>query len=378
MDYSNIIETINTLNSYEKLTNNEANSIILKCFSMENLDAGRNVKHLFRYFIRAIIKTIKKEDSDDIFVKINNIYHKFGYNEATLDNFLSRDIRRFLKGEAYDKSIELIKISDDDKKDLTKKQSTKLIEKHSDMILFSKEYTLKLIRKLYTSENMHDKLICILLSSGSRPIEALFKSSYESITRNVIKHKNLAKKGKDSEECIKPLIELSCDEFIEIVKYTRDKYKEHYKNIIIADELKPGMLGSAGQLMKSYYKDIDVNLYSCRTIYAILSYDMFKETKIHGLNPSLNLWICACLGHKSLDISISYSKYAILENMKDVCGPDINSKFKKYDELILEVYNKNPEITMTLLTSGELRGQVPRDYVRRWYRQRKTEEMKNF
>lgn len=277
----------------------------------------------FRQLVQKMLFELEEYDIINLFELINNVYHKLFPNKSSLDVILCNDVRvptikRFGRySHMHNLSKELVRISYEEKGKLIQESKDKITNKNSDRIPFSDNQILEIIEKFKISQDPYERSISLLMASGSRPIELFSKSSYSEYRKGWIIQEKIAKKRDDNHtNVIKPLIHLSTEEFLESLSFIRENIVDPLKD----DKLKPQITIKCNKIMKTFFEDPRITLYSCRAFYCNLSYLKYSKNSIHGHDPSANLWINKVLGHLNNDLNTcnSYLNYYVIENNKKI------------------------------------------------------------
>lgn len=149
------------------------------------------------------------------------------------------------------------------------------------------------LEKLFSSENILDRLIGVFLATGRRSIEILGKGFFsESQQANHLSMKGIAKKKEKESEVHFPVLWDS----EEILKTISESREENISYVLLRN-----------YLIQNYSKNLK-SLHDLRKLYGVYSYLLFSNQKTH-----FNLWLNEVLGHEEENISTSfhYSEYQI-------------------------------------------------------------------
>ena len=204
--------------------------------------------------------------------------------------------------------------------------------KNADKIQVDETLIYAKLTELALSKNVYEKIIVVLLASGSRSVEVFSKSKYSLMSGNdsYIRIDGLAKKrqtqideGHDWVE--KPVLFLTPKTLVRLVKEIRN----HFKNKVVIDD--NGVLAKDKSATLNKYvvqhfpflEDLHYKSSFLRKIYADLSYKNFADKA----TTNYNSWISRVLGHEDMLTSFSYS-------FVNVVNPD---KYEKKDEISSEL-----------------------------------------
>lgn len=244
----------------------------------------KNIVNLSDY-----IQTIKSYKIRPLLKVLKIIYEKIYTNQATLDVRYSVDIRTPLKhrfgieSKEYILSKKITALSYADKGTLITQAKETLIKKHESPVQYDQLDILKKIKDYSRSDLLNERIVALLLSSGSRPCELLELSIYEPVDDTFIKQTGIAKKRTEKENAfvIKPLIGLSTAEFMNVFQSIPRLKTSSQLNSSLN---KVGVLG-------------DLPLYTCRKLYAAISYELY------GSAVTKSLWFSRILGHAATDLN---------------------------------------------------------------------------
>ena len=258
----------------------------------------------FDIYIQIELKKVPERLLERSFIAIEKIYRTLTSSLASLDSKMSTYVRsvianRFGRDSPMHKlSKEIVKIKNEEKGELIKKQKSSLIEKNTDIPSFDTSFLSEVIKKGIESDDKYYKMIALLLCSGSRPYELLVIGRYEKYSNNYITQHGIAK-SKELESVVKPLILVNSDTFIKEV----EKLRKLFEGTKLVEEGKGGISGvissSGNRFIKKLFDNNDITLSSMRSIYPSFSYEIYKDDKTYFKeNMSLTLWTNNVLGHK--------------------------------------------------------------------------------
>lgn len=318
------IELLKELSSEHTLNHDSANKLVRFHFPNTSEFATKTTKNLFNKLVSHEIVKVETSKLPETLKLLDIVYKKLYTSLSTLDSYFSKDIRNPIKekykshSEEYKMSKQFAKLSYQDKGILINQQRANLIAKHQDQETFESSEVKTVIATFINSKDPFERMVCLALVSGCRPAE-LFNPSigFEALDSNWVRQDFLAKKRGKTVSVDKPIIFLTAKDFITKLDDTRAEIADEYKRII----LRTGELnGVVNQKANETAKDLfnrrpDFTLYSCRKLYAQLSYLEFGKGSRYGANPSVQLWTAKVLGHAENDIETQnhYSHYKVVE-----------------------------------------------------------------
>lgn len=251
----------------------------------------------------------------DILLELNTVIPKVFTNLNTRNKYMS-NIRQVIadkygmESEQYTKANDLMKINKQEKKKLIEDYNVGLKEKGRKRKVFIVEDIIKMINESINKEHYADQAIGLLLVGGMRPLELLSKNTYEPAeTDGWIRISNLGKKraGKQGDIAVRPLIQMSPEEFIKRVTDLRELAKTQAKKVLSDDgsELSKSVANALNDHLRKYKSFEEESVSVLRKIYGNLSYELFANK----LEYSLNTWLSDVLGHDKADIATA-SAYA--------------------------------------------------------------------
>ena len=231
-----------------------------------------------------------------------------------------------------------LSISYEEFEQIEKQAKEKVLERNTEKKAFSKEQVLEVIHNLKNSSDYIDLIILVGITTGSRLIEILRISDYESIIDNPnrIIISGLAKGSGESQKknlekkVERPILVITSQGLSEAVKTIRQNVKQE-----------TGKLGLNNQeLSKKYNERVNRRIkkyklsggtsYDLRKIYANLSYELLADqTKI-----TKNGWIMKILGHENLNTSLHYNNVSLLKSDDKSEGPEGSSNENFLDDIV--------------------------------------------
>ena len=213
----------------------------------------------------------------------------------------------------------------------------------------------------------------------------------------------LAKKRGKEVSVKKPIVYISSKRFIDELDDMRWTIKQDYRKIFNRDGSLSGTIESnANKAAKMIFDYRDkFTMYSCRKIYAQLSFQEFAKGSIYGANPTLQLWVSRVLGHSDTDMTTAnhYQNYRVekntftstetaskietLENKVEVIEKQVedlprvapvlkvnvkNQKVLNDFAIVKEIYDAQEKKPNQTQLEVLCRGKVPREFVRLWYK----------
>ena len=409
---SQFIKLLNSIIRYKKeLTDLYLNEQVDKYFpEKEYLQDAPKTKVYFRKLVPHEIVKLNLEQLRKVLPLIDVIYKRVYESNKTLDSYFSKDIRVPIaktfgkKSEAHKLSLKLTKLSYEDKGQLIKEAKETLNEKHQSAIEFQSEDIKKIIAENINSDDDFRKAVALALACGSRPVELFNEDCSFTIIDDVWVQQNfLAKKRGATVSVKKPIIFMSSQKFVEELNIMRWGVKDEYRKVIDrSGQLSNTIEAKANKMTKIIFNYQDgITLYSCRKIYAQLSFQEYAKNSIYGDKPTLTLWISRVLGHSEDDLETQkhYNHYRVeqptftstetaskIENLEQKVDtieqkvedlpkiekpPRIDAKGRKLlDKFAIVAAKYESEEKKPNQTKLEelLKKQVPREAVRIWYK----------
>ena len=328
------ITVLKALSENAKLTKDMSDDMIIKAFPKSEYTEGSACKAHFRRLVKYIISRRRNIDALEVILNLINLIYPKLYTEAsTLDNYFSQDIRvpitklYGLKSPEHNLALELTALPDEVKGALIKEQKEKLVKRHTEIVKFNAEETLKVIQDNIMSDDPFRKIIALSLASGCRPIELFTKSNFTVVEENDFIHQRghwveqdyVAKKKEEKVAVIKPILVLTPEQFIRELGKTRIELHKRYKNFLNKNEqLSSSLNTGANVAMKAIYSNKKhFTFYSCRKMYGALSYNIYGRYKNRfGKSLSKQLWLSLTLGHRENDMTTA-NNYAHFELEED-------------------------------------------------------------
>lgn len=296
-------------------------------------------------------------------VFIEKVFRICYSNIGTLDSKMSTYCRSVIANR-YGKDSplhiiakDIVKISYEEKGSLLKKQRESLLDKNKNVPTFSEEDVLKIIN-LIDSDNKYQKMIALLLASGSRPSEIIHFSDYEKLSDNYVVQKGITK-SKSLKELVKPIIYISVDKFIDEVSNLRDMMPDKVKN----DHNE----GAHPTITNGCIREIRkiIGNYGCSTLremYAYFSYSKFKDDRsVFKEKMSQLLWSNKVLGHSAGDFSIT-----VHYNTMDI---NLGSSLHPKKLTVEEIFNKCSSQEKFWIMCNENGHNIPRLKARQIYKE---------
>lgn len=288
-------------------------------------------KNKLRAFTRWATGKVTKTSLKEFLTLVSIAYHSLTPNHATLDSIMTTDVRKPISvrfgfgSKEHLLAKSLVRLNTEDKKELVEKQLDSRIESHKKQLRVNTQEICNKINQLVESNDVIEKLIGLLLASGSRPNELFEKANYVPLNdkcvanslgpywENWITQDYIAKNSK-KESVTKPLIELSAEEFIDELATARQMLRDKYKVIMKDGQVSSTISGHCNKMMKAIFENESISCYASRKIYAMVSYKLYsKETERFGEDPTFNWWInnvCAH-GERNLGVSLYYNSISL-------------------------------------------------------------------
>ncbi len=266
-------------------------------------------KNYFRKFIPWAVEKIPKTKLEKALIAINNCYAVLYPNLRTLDSILTKDVRGVLskfygKGsKEHMMSKKLVKISYKDKANLIAENIERVRENIADSPEYNSEIVLSAIKDGILSNDPFERIMSLLLASGSRPIELIERANYFPSPQdgpNWVFQDYVAKRQTDEIGVTKPIIYFTADQFIEHLKKIRTDLHKKYKTFTDKKgELTSTITGPLNRAAKSVLRYQDkATPKTARSIYGELSYDLYESTtKRFGPSPQRPVWKNEVFGH---------------------------------------------------------------------------------
>jgi len=261
----------------------------------DNLSPKQTPASHIKKMILTHLKDVKHHHLKLVFQTIEKIGEVIYPKSSTRDVFYTH-IRNELKKQYPIKSPEYIlcldnmKIKREERKELQTNYVEKVKERNKNQIEYKQSELLDNIKKIASSNHIVDNFILGLVISGCRPCELMTKNTFEVHSDTEVKISNLAKKrgAKNQQTCIRPIIHLSSQEFMNIVNRVRNEI-ENTKNF-------------NKKVARRTEKIFNCNPSTLRKIYGNLAYQLFSNN-----NTNQNVFLSEILGHDPLDLQTSFS-----------------------------------------------------------------------
>jgi len=268
---------------------------LTKEIHFDNLSPRQTSASHIKNMILTHLKDVKHHHLKLVFQTIEKIGEVIYPKSSTRDVFYT-NVRNELKKQYPIESPEYIlcldnmKITRDERKELQTNYVKKVKERNKQQIQFNQNEILDKIKELKDGEDIVERFILGLLISGCRPCELLHKNTFEVHSETEVKISNLAKKRglKNSQTCIRPIIDLSPEQFIELVNEIRDQV-ENTKNF-------------NKKVARRTKKLLDCSPCVLRKLYGNLAYQLFCSD-----NVNQNVYLSEILGHDENDLQTSFS-----------------------------------------------------------------------
>jgi len=384
----------------------DLNREILELFPKPPFLKGRAKKAQI-YFLKLVpymFSVLKKSKLEEVLKLLKVIlYNLYGSNN-TLDNRFTGLVHNPVKkrygqfSEEHKLSLSLAKLDGKDKAEVIEKAKVSLKKAQGEIVRFDPNLIHKIIQNGMVSNNVYEKTIALLLASGCRPIELLNeKIHFVALDKNWVNQDFLAKKRGNIVPVDKPLIGVSPNDFIDGVGDVRHELSVN-GSCLKDGKLITGIVGPLNQKAKKLLVGIKgATTYSCRKIYAELSYEMFAKNSRYGKDPTRTLWRSRVLGHGEDDLAtqIFYNNYKSIHVAGEDSGkvkaleaevnalqkkvaqssnssdPFIDTKEAKkleYYAVVKETYEKQSTKPGQTELERLLAGKVPRSHIRAWFK----------
>jgi spore maturation protein SpmA len=244
-----------------------------------------------------------------LYPEINRLYP----NRKTLRKNLSA-VRKVIKlhqsASMYGKSqlSEYFNLNSEERTTLVDDYKANITLKNNNKTEINQTAIFKSIHTLISSDNTYDMILLVLISTGCRLIEVLFKSKI-SVEGSNIRVEDMAKKraGAKKTFILKPTIAVSAKYVVDIVKEIRQRFEDKGVQLVGDDG---GVHKQKATTVNAHFKKIFPYLANnhhasgmLRKIYAVLSFKLFQDPN----NVNMNIWIQKVLGHESIEPSFAYS-----------------------------------------------------------------------
>jgi hypothetical protein len=260
----------------------------------------------------------------------------------------------------YAKSLTLLQFSREKWLLNRKEYNVKVAQKNADKLIMSDKMYYSVMDNIQlTSPNWADLAICCEMACGSRIVEILDMSTFEAwpdAGENWIKATGIAKqenKPKDMvrKYVIKPLIHISTDVFLNMIKSIREQLAEARKKYT-SYELSQSKNSTINRRIKHWFKDYgfvdQLSTHDMRKGYGSLSYQLYANQE----TTSMNSWLSNVLAHSkdSLGVSLSYSTMTITTSPKvetitttqDDCIKSLTERMGKLEIALNKEKDKQP------------------------------------
>ena len=409
------IKFLKEINANKNLELKDINEMIVERFPD---GVQKKAKNHLRNLVSSKMKDVDKKNLDNTLIQLDPIYKRLYSNAATLDTYYSKDIRniikkRFgLKSPEHLASLKLTKLAGTIKGNLIRRQKENLVEKHGDQKEFESNVVKQYIMDNIDNEDPFYRAVACLLACGARPIEFFDEEiNFEIIDEHWVIQDFLAKKRGKVQSVKKPIVFISSKKFNETRGDVLWELKKEHKKLFNRSKSGEKELASkietrSNKVAKDIFGHADkFTLYSCRKIYAQVSYQEFARNSIYGVNPTIQLWTSKVLGHSDNDLNTQnhYSHFKVtqptvspaevvskienltiqVDNLEQRLETEnvpkavpvtnerltfTDKKIKKQFDTIKKVYEENKDLNLTQ-TKLEvlLKGIIPRSVVRLWY-----------
>lgn len=271
-------------------------------------------------FMAYVLDNIKEQagaELNNVLDALNIAFPKI-YKEANTRNKYMSMIRQEIAAkygqdsEEYRQSNDRMKITKKEKAAIKTNYNLGLKDKGRNRQVFEQEGVLQLIHEALNKDHYADQAIGLMLTSGARPFEIMYKNEYEPAeTEGWIRVTHLAKKRGDKagDVAVRPLIKMSAPEFISRVDKMRELAKKSAKRILNAKktELSKSVYNTLNDHLRAYegYEEEAVGV--LRKIYGNLSHELYADKVTYNLNT----WLSDVLGHNRDDIATA-AAYAVV------------------------------------------------------------------
>lgn len=334
---------------YEELTNVYTNSKAISGASSFN-------KTTLLIIDKLSIKELKVA-----LVHLNKIYPMIYKNDNTVKSYYST-IRTKLKksygieSNQYLMSQELMRQPLDIKKKLESAYKLKTKEKNRNKIIFYLEDVYSIIDESFSSDNLFDQLVGLMLCSGCRTKEILIDNKYTldtKIKRNIIIH-NIGKRREgqvNKDDSLKrPLIKITPTLFIKRVNKLRGDLSKEMDILVQTgihkDELHQNInLNLKNACIRLFNRDDFIPKW-LRKIYANGAYLLFVKNKD---KYDRNTFLSDVLGHLPTDISTAAS-YSVINVIQKLIRKTLQSQINELKNELIELKNELNEMRSVKLT----------------------------
>ena len=174
------------------------------------------------------------------------------------------------------------------------------------MRIYQCERTKKVKRQMVTIPDMIDMIILVLLCSGSRIGEVLYKATYNEVKDrpHFIKQRGILK-TKTLEELVKPILFISVDYFLTVFTQLRELLIAHD---VHDDRTATSLMPSINRRIKRYFQ-ADISTHDLRKIYADIAFQVFAEKEKD------TAYVSHILGHDINSVQVSTSYLTVAVNM---------------------------------------------------------------
>ena len=249
---------------------------------------------------------------------VNKVYRRIYKNISTLNKLIS-EIRKPIrvkygrkdeKGRytpEYLASIELLHLTPKDDQRLKNNYRKKVKQKNMKQKVFSKSELYDMLNSYINSKKKYEVSVALLLSSGSRPIELFYKSTYEAVDPSSLKISNLAKqRDNQSKSVIRPCL-IDTDIFLQKLKYIREVFDNPLdKDDVLQSHYTQGVKRAIKKYMGN---NKNISAYLLRSLYGVLAHDRLEDST----TVNINMYISSILGHESVGTSFAYSSISLID-----------------------------------------------------------------
>lgn len=265
------------------------------------------------------------------FLKIINqvIKHIFGNGQNTYSSRTTFfvDIRKmFTKGsDYYKKARKYLEIGEKEFLKNKRIQKDKVEEKNKNPLEFHYDEMLEYITNNYDSMNYKKRAIALLLASGSRPIELVYVSGYDTVSNpseipydnlpknvlsKIVKVMGIAKRRDDEEITLyRPVINLSAEQFVASVRILKDYLYDLTDGVLVRETpqktivLNQNIQKAILRQVRIDFPENNVKTQTLRKFYGVSAYKRYGSY----INRNINLFLQQVLGHSEFNLTSSFN-----------------------------------------------------------------------
>lgn len=315
--------------SKRKLDNKSALSQELKSSGFPN--SSRND---FIQVIKDYINKVSKKKATKFFTKLNEILHAI-YNSAGIQQRMV-EIRQAITTEYLNDPAYKIMLYDRVKKTAEIKESRrKVAEKQRNRIPVNIQQILNIHNSLKRDDDVYDKILALMLSSGCRQVEILdgyfkFKKPAND-NKNIVQNDVAKSKDEYMRKVKKPLLNMTALEFKNKLKDVREQLDT---SELTREEMATKYNKYVNERVVRAFEGVNIgkqSSHSLRKLYVVISYHLFARPE-----ESIDSYAQRVLGHDGDMATKNYTIYYIPNNT-EVKTDEIKANITELKQEVREV-----------------------------------------